>query len=325
MRLLFVFLALAAALAQEVSAAEEIPVVQEIPEASDYPRVNGSTSTALLGSLLAARALGFDVQLRRVPTYRAAMGKVELTLPLSYEPRELERWREMSARSAHLGTHKAYVALAEGKSDVILVARPPSPSETALLEKAGITLDVRPFALDAFVFLVNVKNPVRSLSVAQLRGIFTGRTRLWRALGGEDVPIMALSRPRDSGSEELLGALLLKGEKAGTFPVQNRLSEMGETIERVAANRNAIGYSVFYFEHFMMPDARLRSLGVDGVVPTPSTIAARTYPFTTPVLCVTRAGIDPSSSAARLRDWLLSDEGQKLVAQSGYVPLAREP
>lgn len=314
MRFLLLFLSLLLAFPATLHA-------QQLPSTGDYPRVNGSTSTALLGYLLAARALDFDVQLRRLPSYGRDMGSVQLTLPLSYDAAQLSRWRQFTAQSEHTGTHGAYVALAEGKSDLILVARPPSASETALFQKANIALDVRPFALDAFVFLVNAKNPLDNLSRAQLKNVFTGQTRLWRDLGGEDLPVMALSRPRDSGSEELLDSQLLKGAKMGDFPPQNRLSEMGETIERVALNRNAIGYSVFYFEHFMMPDARLKPLAVDGVAPDATSIRSKNYPFTTPVLCVTRASIAPSSGAARLRDWLLSNEGQQLVAQSGYVPL----
>lgn len=299
-----------------------LAIAQEFPSGADYPRVNGSTSTSLLGYLLTGRALDFDVQLRRMPWMTGqSYGRIELTLPLSYEPAQLSRWRVTSARNEHSGTHKAFLALAQNKTDVILVARPPSKSELAALPQ-GTSFDVRPFALDAFVFLANVKNPVKGLSSAQLKKIYTAKTRLWREVGGEDLPIMALSRPRDSGSEELMDSLLLKGEKMGQFPPQNRLSEMGETIERVALNRNAIGYSVFYFERFMMPDARNKLLAVDGIAPTPASIASKTYPFTAPVFCVTRAGIQANSKAARLRDWLLSKEGQKLVAQSGYVPLA---
>ena len=250
-----------------------------------------------------------------------SFGRIEATLPLSLEPGQVSRWRAANERNRHTGTHQAYLALAQNKTDVILVARPPSKSELAALAP-GTSFDVRPFALDAFVFLANAKNPVKGLSQTQLKKIYTAKTRLWRDVGGEDLPIMALSRPRDSGSEELMDALLLKGEKMGQFPPQNRLSEMGETIERVALNRNALGYSVFYFERFMMPDARNKVLAINGVLPTPASIASKSYPFTAPVFCVTRTGIAPTSKAARLRDWLLSTQGQKLVAQSGYVPLS---
>jgi hypothetical protein len=64
---------------------------------------------------------------------------------------------------------------------------------------------------------------------------------------------MALSRPRDSGSEELMESLVMRGARRGVFPPQTRVSEMGEVIERVARNVNALGYSVFYFERFRRP------------------------------------------------------------------------
>ncbi len=295
---------------------------QDFPKEEDFPRVNGSTSTVLLGELLAARATGVDAQLRRGAffTSKSGLGQIELTLPLVYEDKDLQRFSRLAMRNAHTGTHQAYAALIGGQSDLILVARPPSDSERAEAKKAGVGFETHTIALDAFVVLANVGNPVQGLTTPQLRSIYTGQTRLWRQVGGEDLPIRALSRPRDSGSEELLDSFVLHGAKGGTFPTQNRLSEMGQMIERVAENRDAVGYSVFYFEQFMMPDARLKLLAVDGVLPSRTSIGDGSYPFVAPVLCITRTDAKPSSSAVQLRDWLLSAEGQQLVAQSGYVP-----
>ena len=295
---------------------------QEFPMGEAFPRVNGSTSTILLGGLLAARAAGVDAQLRRsmFSAARSGLGQVEMTLPLTYDDKEVARFSQLAMRNNHTGTHEAYAALTGGKCDLILVARPPSPSEAEDAKKASVTFEMRPIALDAFVMLGNLKNPVAGLTTAQIRAIYTGGTRLWRQVGGEDLPIRAFSRPRDSGSEELLDSFVLHGAKSGTFPAQNRVSEMGQMIERVAENRDALGYSVFYFEQFMMPDPRLKLLSVDGIIPSRASIADGSYPFASPVLCVTRADAKPTSGAVQLRDWLLSGEGQQLVAQSGYVP-----
>jgi phosphate transport system substrate-binding protein len=73
----------------------------------------------------------------------------------------------------------------------------------------------------------------------------------------------------------------------------------------------------------MSGSQRTRTIAVDGVEPNFENIRARKYPLVSEVLVVTRRGIEASSPAGRLRDWLLSREGQAVVRESGYVPLAQ--
>ena len=293
---------------------------QELPDAKNYPRVNGSTSTLWLGQLLAARASGIDAQLRRNP-FGWPQNSLSLTIPPDADPKIGFGFRALAARNNHEGTNKAYLSLINGKSDLILVARGPSKSELEAAKKAKVSFDSQMVARDAFVFLVNVKNPIQGLSTAQLQAIYTGKTKFWREIGvkGRDWPILALSRPRDSGSEELMNELFLKGQKMANFPPQTRLDEMGETIERVALNPEALGYSVFYFERFMMPSEKNKLLAIDGIAPTPQTIENNSYPFVMPIFAVTKSALKADSPATKLREWLLSENGQKLVRESGYV------
>lgn len=71
----------------------------------------------------------------------------------------------------------------------------------------------------------------------------------------------------------------------------------------------------------MNPWPQNRLLAVNGVSPSPQTIANRSYPLVAPVYVVTRQDVKPGDPAVRLRDWLLSETGQKLVADSGYIPI----
>jgi len=81
-----------------------------------------------------------------------------------------------------------------------------------------------------------------------------------------------------------------------------------------------IGYSVFYYEENMAPNEYIKLIAVDGVQPTLGSIKNKEYPLTTEVYSVVRADSSLSSLAVHLRDWLLTPEGQELVAQSGYAP-----
>src|SRR5262249_51825437 len=81
------------------------------------------------------------------------------------------------------GTSGASGGLIRGRVDLIFAARSPSDDELGLAEKLGMKLDARPVALDAFVFLLNVKNPVADLKSEQIRDIYSGRIVNWRAVG----------------------------------------------------------------------------------------------------------------------------------------------
>ncbi|MHB9134023.1 MAG: PstS family phosphate ABC transporter substrate-binding protein [Armatimonadota bacterium] len=327
-----------------------IPGVNE----NNYPRVNGSTSTLEMGQLLAARAVGLRGELRRTALRYGWEPSSMLTFPLDADAKRLEVFGRLQSRLHHSGTHESYVSLMQSPrmpdaidrremeklrlrndgpvaifsrprgyrpADVILVARKPSADELKLAKEKKIELDIRPVALDAFVFMANTDNPVHSLTLSHIRDIYTGKITNWQAVAGRDESIEAFTRNRNSGSEELMNELVMQGRKIIEGDDVISLSTMIGPIERISSTPNAIAYSVYYYEHIMNPRPMNRLLGVNGILPTSPTIANRTYPLVAEVYVVTRKGLKLDSPAVKLRDWLLSDEGQKLVAASGYVPI----
>jgi ABC-type phosphate transport system substrate-binding protein len=80
-----------------------------------------------------------------------------------------------------------------------------------------------------------------------------------------------------------------------------------------------IGYSVFYYATFMLPDENIKLLGIEGVIPTSDSIASREYALVTEVHVVVRGDMPPDSPAIMLRDWFLTKAGQEIVQESGYV------
>jgi hypothetical protein len=326
------------------------PAIEGI-SANSYPVANGSTSTMLLGQLLLSRALGIQGEIRRVPL--RSWGEpypAMLVFPLSADPERIATYSRLLSQKAHQqGTHDAYLRLIKAqepppasprtpdwasaaitgdivvlapRADLILVARPPSEDELKAAKEDSVEFDVRPCALDAFVFLVNAKNPVETLTLDQIRSIYTGKVKSWREVGGDDEPIAAFTRDRNSGSEELMRALVMKDLKM-IEGGERMLMGMAGPIDAVSDSRRAIAYSVYYYEHVMRRRPENRLLAVNGVAPSSETIASRRYPLTTEVYVVTRKGLMPQEPAVKLRDWLLSDDGQRLIADSGYVPLRR--
>lgn len=316
--LLLVALLLAGALRWSRTASNRVAGI----DAATYPFVDSSTVTKVLSELLAARALGLDAKLeRRRP--RPSEGIVESAGVALADPHARPRLNQLLAdRVQHSKTNGAYLNLVRGVADLILVSRRPSPDELDLARKAEVELDVRPIALDALVFAVHERNPVTGLSLDQCRGIFSGRLRRWNEVGGPDETIVAHTRNRNSGAEELMRELVMHDEPTVAGP-DLVIETMLGTIQAVTRNPWAIGYTVYYYDRVLLADHADRLLAIDGVVPSPATIANRSYPLVTPVFVATRRADAPDSPACRLRDWLLGPGGQRLVAASGYVPLPK--
>jgi phosphate transport system substrate-binding protein len=218
--------------------------------------------------------------------------------------------------------------LIEGRSDIGLLARPPSSAELELSRAKSVDLEFTPCALDAFVFLVNKANPVRNLTRKQIQDIYSGKITTWESVGGSG-RITAYQREENSGSQQLMNKLVMKDvplydPKDYKDGPQLIGQIMSSTFLSLTSDEHAIGYSVYYYEHFMSGSPRTRTIAVDGVEPNSETIGKRKYPYLCEVLVVTRKGLGHDAPAAKLRAWLLSPEGQSVVRASGYVPLVSD-
>jgi phosphate transport system substrate-binding protein len=284
--------------------------------AQNYPRVDGSTSTHPLQILTACKLLNV------VCTWTQPSFSEFLTTERGIGPDLATSLTEAGGivlSIFHTGTHQAYVNLIQKNTDLILVARLPSDDEVEEAAKADVVLDVHPMALDAFVFLVHKDNPVASLTLEQIRNIYAGEITSWSELGGAG-GINAYQRDRNSGSQELMEELVMKGTPMSDAPNMIFPSMMGP-INAIHDDPLGIGYSVFYYATFMLPDENIKLLGVGGVVPTSETIASDAYPLVTEVYAVVRGDMPPDNSAIMLRDWLLTETGQETIKESGYVPI----
>ncbi|MBI5303670.1 MAG: substrate-binding domain-containing protein [Chloroflexi bacterium] len=279
--------------------------------ARDYPRVDGSTSTKPLHIVIACKAFGLRCVWQE-PIFSERTIAPDLKESLRAEANKLFE------ATQHTGTNPAYMNLINGKTDLILVARAPSEDELNAAKQNRVELDARPFALDAFVFLVNVKNPVDNLTITNVRDVYTGKITDWATLGGKGT-IKAYQRDRNSGSQELMDALVMRGTPMIQAPDMIIETMMG-AVNAIGRDPQGVGYSVYYYATFMLPDKNVKLVGVNGIKPTSENIATRAYPLTAPVYVVTRKNLPGNSSAAQLRDWLLTAEGKAAIAESGYVP-----
>ena len=205
-------------------------------------------------------------------------------------------------------------------ADLIFVTEPYEAERTRI----GENYELVPIALDALVFLNNAQNPTEELSREQLRSIYTGQVQNWADVGGEATEVKAFQRPYDSGSQTLFENLLMRGAETMRPPHEWLATEMGFLVAAVASYDNAasaLGYSMYYYVTNMYIDSRVRVLAVDGILPSVQSIADGSYPLATAYYAVFSKDLPTDHPARTLVAWLLTEEGQEVVRQAGYVPL----
>jgi phosphate transport system substrate-binding protein len=215
-----------------------------------------------------------------------------------------------------------YRKLAERKTDIFFGAYP-SKEQLQYAKNNGTTFEFTQVASEAFVFFVHKDNPINSLTAEQIRGIYAGQITNWKEVGGNDEPIAAFQRDEGSGSQSML--LRFMGDtpvmEAETVEVQG----MGAIIEKVADYRShsgSIGFSFRFYVEGIIQNPDIKMIAIDGVAPTVENIQNGTYPVVAPVYAVTWAGND-NPNVQKLLDWILSEEGQYIIEETGYVGIGK--
>ena len=203
----------------------------------------------------------------------------------------------------------------------LIIATEPSAEERALAEKRKVELVVKPVCLDAFVFITGKDNPVESLTVEQIQKIYSGEITNWKEVGGTDMPILAYQRNPNSGSQTGMEILVMQGKEIKPA-LTIRIGEMMGLIDAVSDQErlSSIGYTYLYYISEQVKDENIKTLKINGIVPTAENIRSKQYPFTTAYYGVIRGG-DEQKTGGKFLDWMLSEDGQRCIGQAGYIPL----
>ena len=226
------------------------------------------------------------------------------------------------------GSGTGIASLINGTVDMANASREMKDGEIEEAQANGVDPVEHVVAIDALAIVVNPANPVGQLTIDQLSDIFAGRVTNWQAVGGNDAPIILVSRETNSGTHVyFLDEVVRKGDSENTdiFAPQTLLmpSSVGITSE-VQRNPNAIGYDGLGYvnpEHEKLiavaPDT-----GSPYVVPSVQTGADGSYPLSRPLYVYTDGQDDPV--IADYLAWILGPAGQAIVANLGFVPLTQE-
>ena len=222
------------------------------------------------------------------------------------------------------GSGTGIAALINGTTDIANASRGMKKEEIDAAQKNGITPVEFTVARDAIAIVVNPANPVNGLTLQQLSDIYQGKITNWRLVGGEDRPIVLLSRESNSGTYVyFLENVLRLGKKSDLLFSPDTLlmpSSEGISVE-VRQNPNALGYDgLGYVTADQKVVAVAKDAGSPYVKPSIATVNDGSYPISRPLFMYT-AG-QPTGQVKDYLDWI-SREGQVLVVELGFVPLAR--
>lgn len=212
-----------------------------------------------------------------------------------------------------------YKLLGEKQTDIFFGAYP-SEEQIAAAKEKGTEFVYTPIGADAFVFFVHQDNPIDSLTTEQIQKIYSGEITNWKELGGKNEEIVAFQRNEGSGSQSML--IRFMGDVPIMEPPIERVNDlMAGIVEQVAnykSKSGSIGFSFRYYMEGIIKNPDIKLLAVDGVKPTVENIKQKTYPITGPLYAVTYAGND-NENVEKLLQWILSDEGQAIIEQTGYA------
>jgi phosphate transport system substrate-binding protein len=222
------------------------------------------------------------------------------------------------------GTGTGMAALINGTVDIANASRQIKPEELAEAEAKGIHPLEHIIARDAIAVIVNPGNPVSQLTLQQISDIYSGRISNWNQVGGQDRPIVRLSRETNSGTHVyFLETVLRLGNKENKtlFSTDTLLLPSSEgIINEVRQNPNAIGYDgLGYVPKDLKTIAIARQAGEAYILPAVATVNDNSYPIARDLYMYT-AGT-PQGAVAAYLDWILSAEAQAIVAKLGFVPV----
>ena len=221
------------------------------------------------------------------------------------------------------GSGTGIAALVNGTVDIANASRKIKDEETTEAQANGVDPVEHIIARDAIAVIVNPNNPVSQLTLQQISDIYSGKFTNWQEVGGEDRPIVKLSRETNSGTHVYFLETVLRlgnSDDETLFSTDTLLLPSSEgIISEVRQNPNAIGYDgLGYVPDDVKMIAIAKEAGGEYVLPSIATVNDKTYAIARDLYMYTNG--EPTGVVKDYLDWILSAEAQEIVAELGFVP-----
>jgi phosphate transport system substrate-binding protein len=246
----------------------------------------------------------------------------DTVLPLSQAEAEAFMKKNAGASIAVTGggSGVGLSAIISGTTDIAQSSRAMKMDEKLKMQEAGKAFKEVIIAYDALAVIVNPSNKVNQVTREQLEGIFTGKITNWKEIGGDDAKIVVYSRETSSGTYEFFKEHVLNKKNFSASALL--MPATGAIVQSISQTKGAIGYvGLAYIEKSVKPLKVSYDKGKTFVDPKVETAMDKTYPVTRPLYYYYLTKIEKTVSP--FLNYILSAEGQKVVLETGYVPLKK--
>jgi phosphate transport system substrate-binding protein len=215
------------------------------------------------------------------------------------------------------GSGTGISALINGATDICNASRPMKQSEMDQLKEryGSLGIEIR-CAKDGITVYLNESNPVKELSVKQLSGIYTGKIKNWKEVGGPDAEIKLYGRENSSGTYVFFQENVVKGDYATSCQT---LPGTAAVVNAVKNDKYGIGYGGAAYSKGIKQCMVKKDDKSQAYAPSAETIKNGTYPISRYLYMYLRNR--PTGELKNYIDWILGPEGQKLVVEQGYFPV----
>jgi phosphate transport system substrate-binding protein len=237
-----------------------------------------------------------------------------------------QKWAEVfMSRNAGLavqvtggGSGTGIAALINGTTDIAESSRPMKDTEKQQVkDKRRKEVLELPVAVDGLAVYVHESNPISELTLAQIKSMYIGAVKNWKDVGGKDERIILYSRENNSGTYVYFKEHVL--ENADFFPTAQTLPGTAAVINAVSKDRRGIGYGGIAYGKGIKHLRVKKDANSPAVEPSMENVLAARYPISRFLYWYT-AGV-PQGDLLKLCQWVVSEDGQRVVENVGYYPL----
>jgi len=276
--------------------------------------------TIIIGAgLISVVTAGLNAQNQKYLTIKGSDTMVHLVSAWAETYMKENPGIEISVTGGGSGTGIA--ALINGTTDIAASSRDIKPKEVDLAKENNVMPLETKVALDGIAVAVNPANPVKELSMSQLKKIFTGEVDNWNQVGGNDEKIIVLSRESSSGTYVFFMEHVL--DKHDYTKNARLMPATSAIVQAIAEDKTAIGYIGLGYAEESKNKIKVIPVKKDdnstAVYPSEETVKNGSYPISRGLFLYTKTAISYSGIIREFLNFCLSEEGQKIVTDNGYV------
>lgn len=216
------------------------------------------------------------------------------------------------------GSGVGIASLINGTGDIGMASRNIKSKEIEMAKEKGIDIKEIVIGFDGITIIENKNNPVKNISSKDLGKIFRGEITNWKEIGGNDAPIVVLSRDSSSGTHEFFKEHIVRNNNPkGTeeYGIKTLYMPSNEAIKQeVETNINAIGYIGMGYV-----DKNVKFINVDNIEPNVSNVSSKKYPIAREIYWYVKK--EDNKTVNGLVNYALSKDGQEIVKEEGFVPI----